>query len=927
MDISLEYSDPNDITVEPTLRGPPTPAVVQASRQAVDRPTLQYISQAIKSGDNLPNRPASLEAEVLRRALIVAPQYQVHFDNFGHLPATLNDVCRVHKMLIHRGYDPANIRILVDGLRTDPTSDNIIDSLEWLVSNVQPGDYRFFHFSGHGTHILSTREKGKETLKIPTKRSDSLPFDHELNPSSNHAVQYKRIESLNVHQKDVTYYNEAIVTSYKPLPLLDSLTEDVTEYNMIRDSVLNEYFARLPEKCRLTCTLDRKNDDAQGHTPEEPSKTVTRMDDLVEQLSQQTIRDLSPSGSNTTTSNTSTMAEDVSSSSDASTTQNSPVYRGKTTQNQATAKPPGPSFVSQLVQNFTSPPLVSNITELLPAEEANRDKIKADMLTWSGCHQRQGAVDYSDLRGGLFTRVGAIMKFTVIHSLTIDNHLHMQSFTETVMSNGSSATVRELYDKINDRIAGEARDFHGGVLQYAQVWTSCREGKEEQAKSDIFYLDMDVSLEPSVNPVFRGPPLQTVAQAPSAPQVPQAPQAVDSRTLQYIFQATEDGDNLPNSATALEAAVLRRALIIAPQYLPSPHQVDYDWHLPATLNDVYRVYRMLMKYGYDPANVRILVDGLHSHTAPTRDNIIESLKWLVSNAQPGDYRFFHFSGHGIPIPSTKDQGKETIKMPESKRSDSAPPDYPFSNHHAPYTQVRSMSVDPQHITYHNEAILTSYKLPLLDSQAKVFKEYNLIRDTVLNEYFAKLPEQCKLTCTLDCCHSGRMTRAGFRGKPIHANAQSHAPEESIGTLISVDSLSEQLGKQTIEDSLPSGGYPVISSAWASVEDVSSAPDAPNSSQNRGVISHRIQATANLHSPGFLSQLFQFFAPPPPSPSPPPPLSSTLPDVPRKVILTELLPAAESGRDKIKADMLTWSGCHQLQKAIDWGDKRGGLFTR
>jgi hypothetical protein len=32
--------------------------------------------------------------------------------------------------------------------------------------------------------------------------------------------------------------------------------------------------------------------------------------------------------------------------------------------------------------------------------------------------------------------------------------------------------------------------------------------------------------------------------------------------------------------------------------------------------------------------------------APTRHNILESMRWLVYGAQPGDSLFFHYSGHG-----------------------------------------------------------------------------------------------------------------------------------------------------------------------------------------------------------------------------------------------------------------------------------------
>ncbi|KAG8681579.1 hypothetical protein FRC09_017384, partial [Ceratobasidium sp. 395] len=318
--------------------------------------------------------------------------------------------------------------------------------------------------------------KGKETLKIPEKRSNSLPLDHELNASSKQ--QYERVSELSAPKQEITYYNEAIITTFKPVPLLESLTKDVTEYNMIRDSVLNEYFSQLPENSRLTCTLDCCHSgrmlnnnfklagagfrgrsvysSAQGNAPKEPTGDFTRMDDLMEQHNKQANQNPFPQYS-FNTANASIPADSTSLSPDTSTAQTLPVERGKPARAVAASAPP-------MVHNYTSPPLVSKMTELLPAEEASRDKIKADMLTWSGCHQRQAAVDYTDSRGGLFTR----------------------SFAETVMSNISPVSVGQLYEKLNRRIAEEARIFPGGVLQYAQVWTSCKNGNEEQAKAKLF---------------------------------------------------------------------------------------------------------------------------------------------------------------------------------------------------------------------------------------------------------------------------------------------------------------------------------------------------------------------------------------------------------------------------------------------------------
>ncbi|KAG8730334.1 hypothetical protein FRC12_020334 [Ceratobasidium sp. 428] len=86
----------------------------------------EYILQAIKSGDTLPNTKSSLDARVQRHALIIAPQYQAHLPGYDHLPGTLTDVYNVHRMLRQCGYNKANIRVLVDGSQGEPTKENVV---------------------------------------------------------------------------------------------------------------------------------------------------------------------------------------------------------------------------------------------------------------------------------------------------------------------------------------------------------------------------------------------------------------------------------------------------------------------------------------------------------------------------------------------------------------------------------------------------------------------------------------------------------------------------------------------------------------------------------------------------------------------------------------------------------------------------------
>ena len=51
--------------------------------------------------------------------------------------------------------DSKHMRMLTDDQpeRLKPTTQNILDSLDWLTSDLKAGDQLFFHYSGHGTQM------------------------------------------------------------------------------------------------------------------------------------------------------------------------------------------------------------------------------------------------------------------------------------------------------------------------------------------------------------------------------------------------------------------------------------------------------------------------------------------------------------------------------------------------------------------------------------------------------------------------------------------------------------------------------------------------------------------------------------------------------------------------------------------------------
>lgn len=66
------------------------------------------------------------------------------------------------------------------------------------------------------------------------------------------------------------------------------------------------------------------------------------------------------------------------------------------------------------------------------------------------------------------------------------------------------------------------------------------------------------------------------------------------------------------------------------------------------INDANNLKAFLMShFGYREENIKVLTDDSRDPMrVPTRHNILEHIKWLVSGAMPNDSFFFHYSGHG-----------------------------------------------------------------------------------------------------------------------------------------------------------------------------------------------------------------------------------------------------------------------------------------
>jgi hypothetical protein len=144
----------------------------------------------------------------------------------------------------------------------------------------------------------------------------------------------------------------------------------------------------------------------------------------------------------------------------------------------------------------------------------------------------------------------------------------------------------------------------------------------------------------------------------------------------------------------------KKALLIGCNYFGSRNE------LRGCINDVHNMKAFLMEfYNFKLENMVVLTDDQQDPKfVPTRQNMLNAMRWLVSDAHPNDSFFFHYSGHGSQVEDVNDHKVDGL-------DDTIVP------------------VD--------------------------FQEAGMIMDDELNDTLVKpLPSGCRLTAIFDCCHSG-----------------------------------------------------------------------------------------------------------------------------------------------------------------------------
>lgn len=166
---------------------------------------------------------------------------------------------------------------------------------------------------------------------------------------------------------------------------------------------------------------------------------------------------------------------------------------------------------------------------------------------------------------------------------------------------------------------------------------------------------------------------------------------------------------------AEHSAPQKRALLVGIADYP-----DEASRLEGPVNDVFCISAALQELGFPPDTIRVVLNE-----RATTAGIRERLRWLLSDARPGDQLFFFFAGHGAQI--------------------------------AGYG--RDSEVD------HVDECLVPWDFDWSKGAA--------ITDDEFAALYSQLPYECQFTAVLDCCHSGGMARAGG------SRARGLAPPDDI----------------------------------------------------------------------------------------------------------------------------------------------------
>ncbi|KAJ3768602.1 peptidase C14 [Lentinula raphanica] len=165
----------------------------------------------------------------------------------------------------------------------------------------------------------------------------------------------------------------------------------------------------------------------------------------------------------------------------------------------------------------------------------------------------------------------------------------------------------------------------------------------------------------------------------------------------------------------------KKALLVGINYSRTDSSLD------GCHSDVTRMHKFITQtYGFPEENIVVLKDDnkLSHKYQPTKANILYWMQWLVTDAQPHDSLFFHYSGHG---------GQRTDR-------------------------------DGDEIDYEDECIYPIDSIPVTDASDEQIQSTRgkVIIDDELHRYLVSpLSPGVRLTAIFDSCHSGSVLDLPF----------------------------------------------------------------------------------------------------------------------------------------------------------------------
>ncbi|PON79908.1 Caspase-like domain containing protein [Trema orientale] len=177
--------------------------------------------------------------------------------------------------------------------------------------------------------------------------------------------------------------------------------------------------------------------------------------------------------------------------------------------------------------------------------------------------------------------------------------------------------------------------------------------------------------------------------------------------------------------------------------------------LRGCINDVKRMHQCLIdRFGFSEEDITVLIDTDDSYTQPTGKNIRAAISRLIRSADPGDFLFVHYSGHGTRLPAETGEDDDTG---------------------------------------YDECIVPS--------------DMNLITDDDFRDFVDQIPEGCRLTIVSDSCHSGGLID---EAKEQIGESTKREDDESKSSSSSSSFGFKGFLHRTVEDAIESRGFHIPS---------------------------------------------------------------------------------------------------------------------